>query len=286
MTAAHLRELTALGIEGAALVRVVEIIEEASMLSMDKSTDVRGGPLESTALDKEEARKERDKIRKREERAAAKALLEAAEMSRDKSDASKDSPQSDYVLLPSSLLNGEPLKKERGSENARARGTRMAPGTPLSDHHRAIVVAEGIHDPEKLWVEFVDYWSDIPGTRGVKMRWDGTLRNRCRDVIKRGQNGNRTGNTRTTGHDAILAVAARKARELDRNDDLAGTAVAAGFAFGDGINRSGPRGNSDQAGPGERDHHRGEPDDQRIREGEIIPPDKDAAGVPGSRQFV
>ena len=37
-------------------------------------------------------------------------------------------------------------------------------------------------------------------------------------------NGKRTPNPRTFGHDAILAVATRKARELDRNDAMAGSA--------------------------------------------------------------
>jgi hypothetical protein len=44
VTAAHLRELTALGIAGETLVRVVEIIDEVSALSADKSAVVRGGP--------------------------------------------------------------------------------------------------------------------------------------------------------------------------------------------------------------------------------------------------
>jgi hypothetical protein len=101
-----------------------------------------------------------------------------------------------------------------------------------------------------------------------------------------GTNGDRIGNTRTTGHDAILAVAARKARELDRNDDMARPADAPGFAFGDGTNRSGSNGNPDAARADRGNNQREEPDDQRIREGEIIPPDKDVAGIPRRRQFV
>jgi hypothetical protein len=93
--------------------------------------------------------------------------------------------------------------------------------------------------------------------------------------------GNRTGNTRTTGHDAILAVAARKARELDRNDQMAGPAGATRPAFGDGIDRPGSGANSDAPGPDQRGNQRFESDDKRIRQGEIIPPDKDVAGVPG-----
>jgi len=103
----------------------------------------------------------------------------------------------------------EESKKVRKTENARARGTRLAPGAPLSDEHRAIIVAEGIHDPEKLWAEFVDYWSDIPGQRGCKISWSGTLRNRCRDVIKRGFQFTGAKNGRRTVQDA--------ARDLHEN---------------------------------------------------------------------
>ena len=99
-------------------------------------------------------------------------------------------------------------------------------------------------------------------------------------------NGHRTGNTRTTGHDAILAVAARKARELDRNDDMARTADPAGFAPGNGADRSGPVGNSDAVGSDHGDNQRFERDDQRIREGEVIPPDEDAAGFSGRWRLV
>jgi hypothetical protein len=120
-------------------------------------------------------------------------------------------PLSDCVLLPSSLLSGEPLKKESSGIRARARGTRMEPGTPLSDEHRALIIAEGITDPDKFWAEFVDYWSEIPGQRGVKIGWTGTLRNRCRDVISKGFNRPSQGpnHGRRTVHDA--------ANDLDRH---------------------------------------------------------------------
>src|ERR1017187_1590080 len=164
VTAEHIRELTVLGIVGETLVRVVEIIEEVSAdvlgQSMDKSAAVRGGPLESTASDN---RKERDKLRKRLERYAAKLSRTSAQTSTDSPDLSKDvsedCPLTPSVLLPS-LLTEEPLK-ESSKERMRARGTRMAPGTPLSEEHHALILAEGIADPEKLWAEFVDYWSDI-----------------------------------------------------------------------------------------------------------------------------
>jgi hypothetical protein len=101
-----------------------------------------------------------------------------------------------------------------------------------------------------------------------------------------GSDGNRTGNTRTSGHDAILTVATRKARELDRQDPMAGTAGAPGFATGDGADGEGPGGDRNSAQADHEDHHRDEPDDQRVREGQIVSADKNAAGLPGGRELV
>lgn len=112
----------------------------------------------------------------------------------------------------------EESKKARKTESARARGTRMQAGALLSDEHRAIIVAEGIQDPDRLWAEFVDYWSDIPGQRGCKISWSGTLRNRCRDVIKRGFQFTGAKNGKRTVHDAardLSATVAARFREFD-----------------------------------------------------------------------
>src|ERR1700730_4239441 len=68
-------------------------------------------------------------------------------------------------------------------------------------------------------------------------------------------NGNRTSNPRTSGVDAILTVATRKARELDRNDAVARAASEAEFAFGSSSVGSGPNGNQRTPQWAERDHH-------------------------------
>jgi hypothetical protein len=118
--------------------------------------------------------------------------------------------------------------------------------------------------------------------------WHASWRTWCDNEIKfnGGTNGNRTRNQGASGHDAILAVAARKARELDRNDTMAGAAGAPGFAFGDGPDTAGQGGHRGSAEAGRNDHERQQSDAQRVREGEIIPPDKNAAGFSGRRQFV
>jgi hypothetical protein len=145
-------------------------------------------------------------------------------------DAVTDTLSPSVVLLPS-LLVGETLEeRKKDAVRVRARGTRLSPGAPLTDEHRAVIVAEGIQDPDRLWAEFVDYWSDIPGQRGCKISWTGTLRNRCRDVIKRGFQLTGAKNGRRTVHDA--------ARELHEQT------VAAVLAF----DEPAPRGLRDGTG--------------------------------------
>ncbi|SRR6266404_152842 len=99
-------------------------------------------------------------------------------------------------------------------------------------------------------------------------------------------NGNRTSSPRTSGVDAILAVATRKARELDRNDEMAGAASKAEFPFGSVSIESGPNGNQRTPQGAERDHHGVEPDAQRGREGEVGSLDQNAAGYADGRQFL
>jgi hypothetical protein len=99
-------------------------------------------------------------------------------------------------------------------------------------------------------------------------------------------NANRTSNPRTSGVDAILTVATRKARELDRNDAMAGSVRKAEFAFGSSSIEPGPNGNQRAAERADRDHQGVEPDAQRGREGEVGSLDQDAAGYAGGRQFV
>jgi hypothetical protein len=206
-----------------AAVRALECVTQSNAL--------RNVMSRVTARDQAKVRQQNFRNRKKEQQLAKEAQAnDGADSNASVTQDSVTAPLLDCVLLTSSfLLSGEPLKEERKKESsgiqARARGTRMEPGTPLSDEHRALIVAEGISDPEKLWAEFVDYWSDIPGQRGVKVKWTGTLRNRCRDVTKRGFNGHASSNNRTnqtTGpaptRDAAVLTGMGRALERRRAD--------------------------------------------------------------------
>jgi hypothetical protein len=121
-------------------------------------------------------------------------------------------PHCDLSSLPS-LLKGASEKGSKGTENARARGTRLLLGSPLSDVDRATAIELGAQ-PDKvdgMWAEFVDYWIGVPGQRGTKLNWSATWRNRVRDVISRG---NRNG--RQNNGQADRSTSAAAGRVLER----------------------------------------------------------------------
>lgn len=187
----------------------------------------------------------------------------------------------------SSFKEVKKLSEEVSKKESKSRGTKIPPDWKPNHHHYDEGAKRGMSPADvDERASSMREWCEANANRSIttKANWDAAFMGAW---LKQGnRNGNRTGNTRTSGHDAILAVAARKARELDRNDAMAGGADSAGFAGGDGIDGRGPERNSSATGSGQRDHHGQEPDDKRIREGEIIPPDKNAAGVPRGREFV
>lgn len=79
-------------------------------------------------------------------------------------------------------------EKENKKGNARARGSRMQPGAVLTVEFRQAAIdlgADAARVPP-MWAEFVDYWIGVPGSRGVKLDWLATWRNRVRDIAARG----------------------------------------------------------------------------------------------------
>jgi hypothetical protein len=103
-------------------------------------------------------------------------------------------------LTNSLLLEGLSVEKEEKKESkkevvTRARATRMPAGAPLTDEFISIAIELGASRAAipKIWAEFVDYWCALPGTRGTKLDWPATWRNRLRQVVSKGQkNGRRT----------------------------------------------------------------------------------------------
>lgn len=106
---------------------------------------------------------------------------------------------------------GRKERKKEGLEIARA--TRMQAGAILTEPFRDAAIELGARADEipGAWAEFVDYWIGVPGSRGTKLDWLATWRNRVRDVLKRGK-GNFNG--RRTIHEAADDLLA-KVRALD-----------------------------------------------------------------------
>jgi hypothetical protein len=76
--------------------------------------------------------------------------------------------------------------KEKKESKKDARGTRIPADFSIDDDDRKFAAGFGI-PPEAVEAEvaqFIDYWIGVPGSRGVKLNWKATWRNRMRDIAK------------------------------------------------------------------------------------------------------
>jgi hypothetical protein len=84
---------------------------------------------------------------------------------------------------------GSPVVAILEKTKSASKGTRLEPDGKCPDEWRDWAVeAYGI-TPQRavlLFIEFRDYWSDIPGAKGLKLRWFGTFKNRLRSLHERG----------------------------------------------------------------------------------------------------
>ena len=72
------------------------------------------------------------------------------------------------------------------------RGTLVPDTFPVTDAMREWAIGQGYAlDLERITAEFADYWRGVPGTKGVKLDWTATWRNRVRQVAERSPNGGR-----------------------------------------------------------------------------------------------
>jgi hypothetical protein len=102
-------------------------------------------------------------------------------------------------------------------------------------------------------------WADEPQTGGGSVK------------------GNR--NTHKTGHDAMFAVLARKAREIAGDGEVAGPADAGELPLGNGAVRSGAQRPDGATARNSEDHDRGESGSGRVLEGEVIAPGETHDGL-------
>lgn len=65
------------------------------------------------------------------------------------------------------------------------RGTRLSPDWRPSSELVEFALSEGLTPGEitRAVDEFLDYWCDVPGHRGLKLGWDRTFKNRIRAIV-------------------------------------------------------------------------------------------------------
>lgn len=121
-------------------------------------------------------------------------------------------------------LTGEltlPIAKPKPPPNA-ARGCRLPPGFPGDDEREwtRINLRFTDDDFERCRDEFRDYWSGVPGQRGVKCDWPATFRNAARKYRPSG--GSRqayaAGNQRSDG--SLLGAYQRAASRVRASNDV------------------------------------------------------------------
>ena len=133
--------------------------------------------------------------------------------------ASSVEPQPADLPLTGELLL--PLAKPKPPPNA-ARGCRLPPGFPGDDEREwtRINLRFTDDDFERCRDEFRDYWSGVPGQRGVKCDWPATFRNAARKYRPSG--GSRqayaAGNQRSDG--SLLGAYKRAASRVRASNDV------------------------------------------------------------------
>jgi len=76
-------------------------------------------------------------------------------------------------------------RKGNGHDRS-SRGTRLSPDWQPSAEDRDFAATLEL-DPDAAAAEFRDYWCAVPGSKGTKLDWSATYRNRCRELATRGK---------------------------------------------------------------------------------------------------
>lgn len=217
--------MLAMNVAGDAIVLAIRSIELASANVRGQSAD----NSDSTAI-----RREKDRLRKRAERAYKRELQRSSEDAAKANDVAMSSKVSNGLsadsldnrcesfFLSSSDSSGKKESKTPQERRARARGTRLESGAALSAADRQFARDAGMpeHLIETAWAEFVDYWIGVPGSRGTKLDWPATWRNRVRDLLQRnwkpnGKHHGKRPRSITDAADDLIARAEMQERTLD-----------------------------------------------------------------------
>lgn len=166
-------ELIASGLSQAQTALLMELV-----LSMSTGTS-GANPVESPEHRTLERRRAWDRDRKRREREAKKPSTLST--GHPPYSTGKSGGNEDVCLVVE-------VKKEVLQEGKeRKKGSRLLSNARMSESDRAFAITEGCPPDtvDRMWSEFVDYWIGVAGSKGVKLDWSATWRNRVRQVSQK-----------------------------------------------------------------------------------------------------
>ncbi len=185
-----------------------------------------------------DSRRDRDRLRKQKKRELTKLSSlspkanDVGETTKKSADMSAENAETSSTLLTSFLPIQDGIREVKKEPKSRSvalakKGTRLSSAATLSNEDREFAFELGFDDSStmKMWAEFVDYWSALPGHRGLKLSWTSTWRNRVREMADRRGNGKRShsGGAGRPGGD-FLAGIAKVAASLAGDGPVAGPA--------------------------------------------------------------
>jgi hypothetical protein len=174
------------------------------------------------------------------------------------------------------------LEAKKDLESVRAkRATRLPDDWVPSEADKLFAFERGmsVEATKTEATKFRNYWTAKGGQGATKTNWERTWQNWILNS-NGAPNGNRSANSRTTGHDAIFAAAAREARKIVGDGDMAGPADEAEFPIGPGPDGGTARGRPGSFGATSAGDDGRKPFGVPIIEGEVIAPDQADAGLP------
>jgi hypothetical protein len=203
LTSTELKRLLDCGVTPEALLVVTEIIEERDAAVTERDGD-RDGSKSSA---------ERSRLYRKRKRDAA---VTATVTERDDFVTHSPTPP---LVEERKILKILEQKEGKGSGNARARGTRLP--ADFAPDKSCETAARERKFTNKDWQncldEFRDYWAGVPGTKGLKLDWQATFRNRIRTYTERKTNGKFTNNA-TEIRDAFTRLEERVAKHNQPDD--------------------------------------------------------------------
>jgi Ni/Co efflux regulator RcnB len=170
------------GIPVELIVSAVATLEEAMAARAVSTGQENVHPVDTSTIDK---RRAWDRERKRRKRMSANSTGCPPVSTGHSTGFHRIPPDVDSILSSKEGASNKEVKEKKESKRI-ARGTRIPPDFSIDDDDRKFAASLGIPPDtvESETPQFIDYWSSVSGSKGVKLNWKATWRNRMRDLKK------------------------------------------------------------------------------------------------------